>query len=448
MHQYGNHKSASTPEGLLLAENLIHTDVKRERAIPIPIDYVDSIIGSELCPLGIAKQYTINNRGEVIDKHRACHDHTFSLGPSGQSLNKRTDKDSLEPMHYGKCLSRILHHVHLLRLAHPDTPIVVSKTDLDAAYRRIHPVWHLAVQCISIIGSLAYLLLRLPFGAAAAPAEFCVLSEAICDTANDLLHDPTWDPSTTPTDYDAMPPPADILPPTVPFSIALPLDVQPPEPLSLAKSDVYIDDIITVGLYLPFLTLRLLLAAAVAIYAVFRPLSASEATVRDHPLSIRKLAGDGALSETKIILGWLLNTRLFTLALPHDKFLAWAKDIHEMLAKGFTDESSLATLIGRLNHAANILPFSRHFTHRLRRMLDSKWHRHTKVFSAEQKADLHLWIDFLTVASKGISLNLLTFRQPDVTCWSDACLTGIGGYTDHGLAWRFAIPAHLRGYFT
>ena len=251
-------------------------------------------------------------------------------------------------MQYGKCLSRILHHVHFLHLSHPDKPIVVAKTDMDAAYRRVHPVWSLAVQCISIIGSLAYLLLRLPFGAAAAPAEFCVMSEAICDTANDLLHDPTWDPTATPTAYDAILPPADILPMTTPFAKALPLDVQPPDVLSPAKCDVYIADIITVGLYLRFLTLRLLMAAAVAIYAIFRPLQTSESSIGDHPLSIRKLAGDGALAETKIILGWLLNTRLFTLSLPHDKFLAWVSEIHEMLANGFTTEAGLPTLTWRV----------------------------------------------------------------------------------------------------
>ena len=449
LHSYGNHKSASTDEGSTLAAALLHSDVKCERAIPLPVSYVNSIIGSELCPLGIAKQFTINHQGEIIEKNRACHDHTFSFVPSGQSLNHRTDKTALEPCHYGQALHRVLHHVHFLRLHHPSTPIVVSKTDLDAAYRRMHPIWSLAVMCISIIGSLAYLLLRLPFGAAAAPAEFCVASETVCDVANSLLEDESWDPSHTITPYhDLMPAPI-ISPSDTPYAIALPLDVEPPDgQLSLSKCDVHIDDIIAVGLFLPNLVARLLLAPAVAIHAIFRPLHPSEAGTRAPVLSLRKLQGDGALCEHKVVLGWLINTRSFTLSLPSDKFTAWAADIHKLVADGFTTLSHLATLIGRLNHAANILPFARHFIHRLRRMHDSHWSRRSKRFSQAQLADLTLWLDFLTYAKRGVSINLLTFRAPDVLCWSDACLTGMGGYTSSGLTWRWEIPLHLRGYLT
>jgi hypothetical protein len=106
-----------------------------------------------------------------------------------------------------------------------------------------------------------------------------------------------------------------------------------------------------------------------------------------------------------------------------------------LVANGFTNSSDLQALIGQLNHTANILPFSRYFIHRLRRLLDSPWQRHTKAFSPAQKADLQLWLNFLPSASQGMSINLLTFCQPKVTCWSDVSLTGIGGYTDSGLAW-------------
>jgi hypothetical protein len=326
---------------------------------------------------------------------------------------------------------------------------VVSKTDLDAAYRRMHPIWSLAVMCISIIGSLAYLLLRLPFGAAAAPAEFCIASEVVCDVANCLLNDESWEPQHTNTPYhDLMPPPI-ISSDSIPFAPALPLDVKPPGGwLSLAKCDVYIDDLITVGLYLPRLIARLLLAPAVAIHAVFRPLHPSEQQTRDHVLSLRKLQGDGALCEQKVVLGWLINTRSFTLSLPSEKFTAWTADIHKLIADGFTTKSHLATLIGRINHAAIILPFARHFIHRLRRMHDSHWSRRSKRFTPAQLADLVLWIEFLSYAKQGISINLLTFRSPDVLCWSDACLTGMGGYSSTGLAWRWEIPLHLRGYLT
>ena len=88
----------SSDEGLLLATNLIHDDVMHHRAIPISPALVDILVGAELCPLGIAHQSTINERGEIIEKQRACHDHSYHGAPSGQSLNIRTDKVFPRPL--------------------------------------------------------------------------------------------------------------------------------------------------------------------------------------------------------------------------------------------------------------------------------------------------------------------------------------------------------------
>jgi len=386
LHSYNNHKSASSDIGAQLATDLLHTDVHHERAIPLPVDYIDTIVGSELCPLGIAEQHTINDRGEIINKHIAYHDHTYA-GPSGKSLNLRTDKSTLEPCLYGHCLRRVHHYV-------------------------MHPIWHLTVQCICFIGSLGYLLLRLPFGAAAAPAVFCVASEITCDVANNLLIDPSWDPSSTVTDYHPLIPEPSLLPPDMPFAKPRPLDMSHPKTLPQSKCDVYIDDIITVGLFIPHMLKRLALAAAVAIHVIFRPVHASEKSIRNTVLSLRKLSDDGALTEMKVILGWLLNTRAFLLSLPPEKFTAWAGEIHRLLANGYTTKKELHTLVGRLNHVGHIIPFSRHFLHRLRRPLNSKWNRHTKSFTTAQKEDLQLWLDILSVAKQGVSINLLTYRPP------------------------------------
>jgi hypothetical protein len=195
--EYGNHKSASTVTGITLATDLLTGDVNTQRALPLPSSYVSSIIGSELCALGITKQHTISPTGEIMDKHRACHDHTFP-GPSKQSLNTRTIKTALEPCYYGHCLRRIINYIVYLRSKHPSTPIVMLKVDLDSAYRRVHAHLSFAVQCIVFLGSIAYLLLRLPFGTTAAPSGFCVISEIICDIANELLQGPPGIPKPPP----------------------------------------------------------------------------------------------------------------------------------------------------------------------------------------------------------------------------------------------------------
>jgi hypothetical protein len=172
---YGNHKSASTQKSLDLATTLIHVDVIKQHTIPIPKEYVSKLVRAELCPLGIAHQFTINASGDIVDKNRACHDHTFHSTPSSSSVNLRPSKLLLEDCPYGQCFHRSLHHVHFLRLKYPGTPIVIVNFDLDSAYRRMTCAWHLAIQCICMKAEFAFILIRLAFRAAAAPSEFCVV---------------------------------------------------------------------------------------------------------------------------------------------------------------------------------------------------------------------------------------------------------------------------------
>ena len=195
-HEYGNHKSALSTEGDALTHNLLSKNVKHKHAIPLPASYIDSMIRLEIYQIGIAKQHTISTQGEIIDKYWACHVHTFTR-PSGASVNTHTDMMVLEPCSYSYCLHHLLHHIHFLRLQYPFTPILISKTDLDSAYRCMHMSWESAVTCICIIGHMAYLLLCIPFGAAAAPPKFCIASEDTCNITNALLSDSTWGPTTT-----------------------------------------------------------------------------------------------------------------------------------------------------------------------------------------------------------------------------------------------------------
>jgi hypothetical protein len=125
---------------------------------------------------------------------------------------------------------------------------------------------------------MAYLLLRLPFGAAAAPSEFCVVSKTICDVANALMQDASWNPADTVTPYHQLLPPMILLDNSIPFAQAANLDVEyPPQPFE-CLSEVYIDDLISLGLALPHLTQRILTAVAVAIHCIFRPIHPSETT--------------------------------------------------------------------------------------------------------------------------------------------------------------------------
>jgi hypothetical protein len=48
-----------------------------------------------------------------------------------------------------------------------------------------------------------------------------------------------------------------------------------------------------------------------------------------------KLKAETGLTENKIILSWLLNFRVMTIALPENKFIAYSRAISDMLERGY-----------------------------------------------------------------------------------------------------------------
>ena len=66
---------------------------------------------------------------------------------------------------------------------------------MDSAYRRLFVWLKHALLCCTIVGSLAYILLCLPFGSSPAAGEFSILSDFIADLATTLVLDKSWDPS-------------------------------------------------------------------------------------------------------------------------------------------------------------------------------------------------------------------------------------------------------------
>ena len=75
----------------------------------------------------------------------------------------------------------------------PTKRIFIGKTDLNAAYRRIHTNAKTASTCIAIVDGLAFLCMRLPFGTTPAPEKYMTVSEAAIYLGNDLLQDQSCD---------------------------------------------------------------------------------------------------------------------------------------------------------------------------------------------------------------------------------------------------------------
>jgi hypothetical protein len=187
-----------------------------------------------------------------------------------------------------------------------------------------------------------------------------------------------------------------------------------------------------------------------AIHTLCRPLDPNEPIYREDCLSLEKLAEEGVMSEQLVILGWQVNTRSLTLALPNKKYVLWHQDLVVITKSKKISLKKLETVVGRLNHAATACPLMRYYLNRLRHTLESRRKESSsktkeKYLSKSSISDLQLWRDhFLPKLHKGISLNIITYRRPSIICWSDACPKGLGGYNHEGLAWHWEIPTEYQ----
>ena len=179
--KFGNHKGASNQPELLL--KLVSGDVKFGYALPLPLGKIKRIPGICMAPLNIQPQWTINERGEIIEKDRLTHDQSFEWERSESSVNSRTDTSQLQQCKFGKCLLRLINWAVSARKKYPNRRIMAKKDDFKSAYRRLHLHSETALRATTQLPELelALMSLRLTFGGAPGPYEWSVISETICD---------------------------------------------------------------------------------------------------------------------------------------------------------------------------------------------------------------------------------------------------------------------------
>ena len=446
MLERGNHKSALEEDNKQALDKAFTKEVRHHWAIPILPVSIPLIPGASVTPLGVATQWSINEKNDRIIKRRPTHDCTFP-GPSGLSCNKRVIKEELDECRYGHALTRFITGIHAIRLHHPNKMIWMNKTDMDAAYRRIHANMQAAQTCITVIDDIAYLLGRLPFGSSPAPTKFSNVSDTIGDVAQDISLDKSWDPTTLQSSFDL-----DFKPIQEDDNI----QITPADPLlmSLPDQDIitdnFIDDLFQACLDIDDNTSRIKHAIPLILEAFFREHHDEDASPRDPIINMVKHQAEGRLEESKIILGWTVNTRTFRLSLPKEKATDWIHDIDTTLSSGHCTEKQLETMIGRFNHTGFIVTIARYFLTRLRFRLKThqkKRTRQTRIYMAPWDIkDLKLWKAMISSLSKiGISINNICTVLPSSIVCSDACEWGLGGYSRQGPAWRWLIPLALQG---
>ena len=83
-------------------------------ALPISHQAASKIQNGLWAPLNITEQWTINEKGEHIEKKCLTQDQSFESLESKVSINDRLDKEKCEPLIYGFMLLCLLHMIHAI----------------------------------------------------------------------------------------------------------------------------------------------------------------------------------------------------------------------------------------------------------------------------------------------------------------------------------------------
>jgi hypothetical protein len=447
MQSRGNHKSALLHEEHLSAAFV--KEVEKGWILLLPDKEVNNIPDLELAPMGVADQLGVSASGEFVSKLRITHDLSFPQEFSGESINSRVNQDELEPCMFGHTFLRVIHHIVYLRQKYPNKIIWLRKEDFKSAYRRLHLNAKTALKSAVRVKlkEKFYILvsLRLPFGGSPCPSDFCLVSDIITDTINDLLASKNWDPKLIRSDYTKKIPAAIPSDPSIPFakarSLSVPIVNEPD-----SKADVFVDDIISITVDSQDNLARLMAAPCTVIHAVAH--SATDTHLkRQNLISDEKNEAEGAPEEIKICLGWQINTRALLVSLPSHKYLAWNSQIEDVIQAKTVKYKTLESILGRLENVAIILKMLGHFLNNIRSIqIKASKSKHNQKLTKNAIEELKLSQSFLKRAHEGINMNLLTFREPTRIYIGDASEHGLGGMSlKSGKAWRYLISMKLRG---
>ena len=443
----GNHKSANKHSKFL--ESAISKEILKGWELLLPLESVDKIPNLVISPMGVAEHIGIQNDGTFAPKRRVTHDLSFPGKSSDHSINSRVIDDDLEPCMFGHALLRIVHRIVHLRFMHPKKIIWIRKDDAKSAYRRVHLNAETAVQsAVQLeIEGVTYILLalRLPFGGSPCPSEFCLVSDIIADATNDLFACKHWDPNSVHSKYVSKIPKPQSLPKSIQFGPALPTSV-PNMEKDNCSADVFIDDIITLGVDIGNNVTKIMAGPCTIIHAMAHTASNDTTILRQDFIADDKNDVEGGPEEVKIVLGWVIDSRRLIIQLPTHKYIAWSSQLSSFQDRKSASSKVLQSLLGRLEQIATIIPMFGHFLNNIRQTeIRATASDKPQIINRRTREDLILATKFLNLARKGVNLNLMTFRVPTHIYINDASEHGLGGFATHGRAWGWVIPPKLRG---
>ena len=343
----GNHKSANKHQGFLV--QALSKEIVKGWELLLPATAVDSLPHLVLSPMGVAEHLGVQEDGSFAPKMRVTHDLSFPGAVSAHSVNSRLLDSDLEPCMFGHALLRLIHRIVHLRQLYPKRRIWMRKDDAKSAYRRVHlnvaTVFQTAVQLVLAGVQYILLALRLPFGGSACPSEFCLISDIIADVTNDLFADMSWDPEVVSSTYLNQVPAPRGLPSDIPFAPARSTSVPNIEGAK-CSADVFIDDVITVGVDVGINVLKLRAGPCTVMHAIAQPADYSTTIHRQDFIAADKNEAEGGPEETKIILGWLIDSRRLLIQLPNHKHTAWSSQLSSFTTRKSANSKDLQSLLG------------------------------------------------------------------------------------------------------
>jgi hypothetical protein len=255
------------------------------------------------------------------------------------------------------------------------------------------------------------MMLQLSFGGKPYPYKWGIILETVCELANTILHNDSWNPNNLSAPNQHLVPEQTLLNNDIPFGQRAELIVDIPiNPRGM--HDIYIDNIINLTVNIPRTdhvaqgqtTALLAIDATTWLYQLEEPIPCKSMDARD------KQMAEAGLTKTKIILGWKFDLWQLRISLPKNKFIAWTMNISTLLIQGITTTKELELMIGQLGHLALVVPGVHHFLSYLQELQELATHRQSICINKTCREDLVLMLCILDITKQGINMNLIMFQ--------------------------------------
>ena len=442
---YDNHSSIGPHQDLVTAN--IAKDLQKSFVICFHRWLFRFIDGLHLSPLGvlIKEQYGIL-------KYRQLNDlSTLILGPSDTGApNSQLDKKDVEdvpPVYYGNTFTRFCQRIWNLRIEYPDDIIYLYKDDIVSAFRRGKYNPAIAMAYAYVYKDWLCIPLGALFGPRDSPGWFCMLSEIRAFASTNLQ---------------------ELQECSHPLSDSVQFDDIEDHPLAKAISDslnqgidksrsthyTFVDDTLMAEI-----KDHIRLSAAASILSA-EIIFGKEPDV-DAPVSKEKFMK--LYSNYCDCLGIDVDGQKLLVIYPFNKRKALCSLTQNLISNIDNNERVLvkevATALGKLRHAAQILPAGNFLCFHLQESLNKHlqscgvlegWRRNKKLYLYKgAKWALRLIHQCLLDEHNPVwtrPLGLLIPRDPHGTPYSDASTTGLGGfcYALH-FQWRYLVSDLLKG---